>query len=115
MKVKQRSQKDKLKTKIRSRISGTSDVPRISVFRSNRYVLIQAIDDQKGVTIASVNDRKGVEAKGKTGKAQLAGKMVAEELIKKGVKRAVFDRNGFKYHGRVKAVAEGARSAGLQI
>lgn len=91
--------------RVRSKISGTSDRPRLSVFRSNKYVFLQLIDDAKGKTIFSVRD----------GLAFDAGKKLAEMAVKKGIKEAVFDRGGYVYKGRVKQVADGAREGGLKI
>lgn len=99
--------------KIRSTLEGTSERPRISVYRSNRGVQVQLIDDQKSHTIAitsSVKDNKNpLEA------AKDAGLRLAKEAKDKGIKKAVFDRGGLAYHGRVKMVAEGAREGGLQF
>lgn len=95
----------KRKKRVRGKISGTMDRPRIVVFRSNKYVYVQAIDDEKGVTIFS--------AKGT--KAEEVGVKIANFLIKKKINCAVFDKSGYIYHGKVKEVAQGARSAGLTI
>ncbi len=100
--------------KIRSQIQGTKDKPRLSVFRSNKHICAQLIDDEKGVTICSVSDR-GIK-KGKQTKSERA-RAVGVEIAKKskmtGVGKIVFDRGGFRYHGRIKCVAEGAREGGL--
>lgn len=101
------------KTRIRSKISGTHERPRISVFRSSKYIFAQAIDDVKRVTIASVST-KGIKEK-KTESSKQAGKKLAEIVIKAKVKEVVFDRNGYMYHGRVKAFAEGLREGGLKV
>tara|TARA_B100000315_G_scaffold209729_1_gene205637 strand:- start:98 stop:469 length:372 start_codon:yes stop_codon:yes gene_type:complete len=106
--------------RIRSRLTGTAKRPRVSVFRSLRQMTLQLIDDSKSSTICQVNTSKlakgdAGERKAKTAVAYLAGKELAEVAIKKGVKTALFDRGGYKYHGRVKAVAEGLRDGGLQI
>jgi len=106
--------------RIRARLEGTATRPRVSVFRSLRQMTVQLVDDTKGKTICQVNTSKlakgdAGERKAKTAIAYLAGKVLAEEAIKKGIKVALFDRGGYKYHGRVKAVAEGLRDAGLQI
>ena len=123
----------KIKTKIdrrrriqlrqRKRISGSSERPRLSVFRSVSHTYVQVIDDMNGRTIASAStvepSVKGAlpaEAKGgNIAGAKAIGKAIAERLIEKGVKRVVFDRNGFLYHGRVKAIADAAREAGLEF
>ncbi len=103
----------------RSKIIGTNERPRLSVFRSNIHIYCQLIDDNKGETLAFAND---IEIKGKDSskanrkdKAFLVGKLIAEKAQKKGIKKVVFDTGGFKYHGRVKALAEGARQGGLKF
>ena len=104
----------RLKKKIRTKVLGTSLRPRLSIFRSNSYIYAQVIDDSKGITLASASDlniKKGT----KTERGIEAGKEVAKLAIAKGVKLVVFDRNGFKYTGRVKALADAARSAGLEF
>ena len=108
--------------KVRAKIFGTSKVPRLCIFKSNKYIYIQLIDDQKGKTVLSSNDLKLKKTKTKTssysGKVSLArevGKIIAEKAVKKGIKEIVFDRSGYKYHGRVKALAEGAREGGLKF
>lgn len=102
----------------RKRIQGTGVQPRLAVYRSLNHVYAQVIDDLEGQTIASASTRdKGVSLE-KTGNADAAkavGKLLAERALAKGVKRVVFDRGGFRYHGRVKALADGAREAGLQF
>lgn len=101
-------------TKIRRRIFGTKDCPRLSVFRSNQYIFAQIIDDQVGKTLASASDLK--MGKGpKQQKAYEAGKQLAVKALKIKVKKVVFDRGGFLYHGRIKKVAEGAREGGLEF
>jgi large subunit ribosomal protein L18 len=99
----------------RARIHGTSEAPRLSVKRSLKHIYAQLIDDTKGVTIASASD-KDVKAEGKkTEIAQAVGKIVAERAKAKGIERVVFDRGSSRYHGRVAALAEGAREGGLQF
>ena len=112
-------QKQRLKRKksIRKNISGTSERPRLSVYRSNRYLYIQAIDDENGVTLAAVNNLQPDFKSVKTCVAD-AGK-IGEALGKKlkalNIEAAVFYRNGFRYHGIVKALADGVRSAGIKV
>lgn len=108
----------KRKKRIRKRMAGTPDMPRLSVFRSANHIYAQLIDDVNGHTIVSasslekiVKDRMDFE--NKTAKSVFIGKLIAERAIGKGIKTVVFDRNGFLYHGRVKAVSDGAREAGL--
>lgn len=100
--------------RIRSRVIGTGKVPRLSVFRSNKHIYAQLIDDNKGVTLAAVS---GTDTKGgnKTEKAKEAGITLAKEAKKKKIDDVVFDRGGFIFAGRVKALAEGAREAGLKF
>lgn len=105
--------------KIRSKINGTASVPRLSVFRSNSFMYAQLIDDEQGKTILSATSFKGkVAGKGKksankTEGAKEVGKMIAERAIAKKIKKIVFDRSGYVYTGRVKALADGAREGGL--
>ncbi len=107
--------------RIRARVSGTAERPRVSVFRSNRHIFLQSVDDGKGATISSANDLKIRRAGGKKGKeskidsARETGKSLAESLKGKKIKTVVFDRGGYKYHGRVKAAAEGLREGGLEF
>ncbi|MBP6926466.1 MAG: 50S ribosomal protein L18 [Candidatus Pacebacteria bacterium] len=103
----------RLKGKIRAKVSGTAELPRLSVFRSNKFIYGQLIDDNKSVTILSVSDIKG-KAKGtKVDSAKAMGLAIAKSAIEKGIKKVVFDRNGFKYTGRVKQFADAAREGGL--
>ena len=90
-------------------------VPRLSVFRSSKYVWAQLIDDGKGETVVAVGSKNVKEKGTKAEKAYLVGKMIAERAKKMKIDRVVFDRGGFKYHGRVKALCEGAREGGLKI
>jgi large subunit ribosomal protein L18 len=110
----------KRKKRIRKKIFGTPDKPRLSVFRSARHIYAQVIDDTKGITLASASslekDIKGQSDLGdKTAVAGRIGERLAQRAIDKGLKKVVFDRNGFLYHGRVKAVSDGARKAGLDF
>jgi large subunit ribosomal protein L18 len=99
--------------RVRSKISGTEQTPRISVYRSNASIFVQAIDDTNNKTVASVSDKK---LKGtKSEKSLEVGKALAETLLKMKIEKGVFDRGGFKYHGRVAKVAEGLRSANFKI
>lgn len=108
------------KRSIRKRISGSSERPRLSVFRSNRHIYAQVIDDTTGRTVASASTlsegiRDQLADKDKKQAAALVGALVARKCLEQKVEAVVFDRNGFIYHGRVKAVAEGAREAGLRF
>ena len=115
--------RDRIKYRIRRRVQGTVERPRLTVFRSVAHVYVQVVDDATGQTIASASTVepavKGALPKQATGGnvegAKAIGKAIAERLIGQGVKRVVFDRNGFLYHGRVKALAEAAREAGLDF
>jgi len=118
--------KNKLKAKrqwrrrknARKTLGGTATQPRLAVYRSLNHVYAQVIDDMEGHTIASASTRDKGVALGKTGNAEAAkevGKKLAEKALAAGVKKVVFDRGGFRFHGRVKALAEGAREAGLQF
>lgn len=101
-----------------AKISGTASRPRLSVFRSNRYVAVQLIDDEKGLTVASASTRALHKGKGKMTKSAAAkelGRTIAEAAKKLGIASAVFNRGQYRYHGRVQAVAEGAREGGLRI
>jgi large subunit ribosomal protein L18 len=112
----------RIKHRIRKRVQGIEARPRLTVFRSVAHMYVQVVDDATGRTIASastldgaVKGGLGMARGGNVAGAQAVGKAIAERLIDKGVKRVVFDRNGFLYHGRVKAVAEAARAAGLEF
>jgi large subunit ribosomal protein L18 len=111
-----KSKKDsrqKVRFAIRKKVSGTSERPRLAVFRSNKEIYAQIIDDVTGTTLASASSS---EAKGnKTEQAAVAGKLIADNAKKAGVESVVFDRGGFLYHGRVKALADSAREAGLKF
>lgn len=114
MKNKKIEKRIRLKKKIRTKISGNSKCPRLSVFRSNNFMYAQIIDDTKRVTIVSASDLK-LKTGTKTERANAVGLEIAKKAIEKGIKTCVFDRNGFKYTGRVKAVADKARTAGLKF
>jgi large subunit ribosomal protein L18 len=104
----------KRRRRVRAKVSGTPQRPRISVFRSNRGVLAQLIDDVNGVTLAAVSwTEDDLKSLPKMDQARRAGALLAERAKAAGVETAVFDRGGYQYHGRVKALAEGAREAGL--
>jgi large subunit ribosomal protein L18 len=100
--------------RVRKRVSGTAERPRLAVFRSNRHIYAQLIDDGHARTLAAASDL-GVAGDGKTSRATQVGKAIAERARAIGVERVVFDRGGWLYHGRVKALADGAREGGLHI
>ena len=104
----------RLKKKIRAKISGTSTHPRLSVFRSNNYIYAQLIDDSKGVTLVSASDME-IKTGTKTERSVAVGVAIAKDSNAKGIKTCVFDRNGFKYTGRIKALADAARAGGLEF
>jgi len=106
--------------KVRSKISGTSEIPRLCVFRSNKHILCQLINDSKSETILSASDlevKKGdsKDFSGKEKKAYLTGMLIAKKAAEKDIKKVVFDRGGYAFHGRVKALAEGAKKGGLKF
>ena len=111
------SAKAKRKARIRSKIKGTLLRPRLSVFRSNNYIYAQIINDEKGETLVAVSERelKGEKKNSKIEKARLIGQLLAKKVLKVGIKKIVFDRGSYKYHGRIKALAEGAREGGLEF
>jgi len=104
----------RIKRRIRKIISGTASKPRLSVYRSNKEIYAQLVDDVNGVTIASVSSRD-IKAETKSEAATVVGKTIAEKALKAGVETIAFDRNGYLYHGRVKVLAEAAREAGLKF
>ncbi|MFK5981731.1 MAG: 50S ribosomal protein L18 [Flavobacteriaceae bacterium] len=109
--------RQRIKHRIRKVVFGTATKPRLSVFRSNKEIYAQLVDDKSGTTLVSISSRdKEIESKGsKSEIAKLVGKSVAEKAIKAGIETIAFDRNGFLYHGRVKALADAAREAGLKF
>ncbi|GAB3924061.1 50S ribosomal protein L18 [Larkinella terrae] len=118
MAVTKASRRLRIKNHIRNKVSGTADQPRLSVFRSNARIYAQIIDDEKGHTLVSASsidingkDKKGVNVE----LAKQVGQALAEKATTSGITRVVFDRNGYLYHGKVKALADGAREGGLQF
>lgn len=106
------------KVRVRKRIFGTSERPRLSVFRSSRHIYVQVIDDHAGKTLASCGTlgKEGVQAEGdKKAQAKAVGQAIAQACKEQQIEQVVFDRNGFRYHGRVQAVAEAAREGGLKF
>ncbi len=107
-------------TRVRKKVSGTAEAPRLSVYRSLNHIYVQVIDDVKGVTLCSASTmekevKDAVKDLSKTEAAKVVGKKVAERAVAKGIKTVVFDRGGYLYTGRVQAVADGAREAGLNF
>jgi large subunit ribosomal protein L18 len=117
MALKKTLRRAKIKRRIRKKVFGTTAVPRLSVFRSNKQIYAQIIDDTTGKTLASAGSLKHEDAQGiaKKDQASLVGKMIAENAVKAGIESVVFDRNGYLYHGRVKSLADSAREAGLKF
>jgi large subunit ribosomal protein L18 len=109
--------RQRLKYRIRKIVNGTSSHPRLTVFRSNKEIYAQLIDDVKGVTLLAVSSRdKGITATGtKIEIAEAVGKSLGEKAVKAGIETVSFDRNGYLYHGRVKSLADGARATGLKF
>ena len=110
----------KRKKRIRKNLVGTQQRPRLSVFRSSKHIYAQVIDDGHGHTLAAASSSENIvkeqpEFESKIAAANYVGKLLGERAIKKGIKKVVFDRNGFLYHGRVKAVSDGAREVGLEF
>ena len=105
--------------RIRNRVTGTTSRPRLSVFRSSMHIYAQIIDDVQGVTLAYASSRDDVKAlvegKGKVGTSTAVGKLLAQRAQQKGITAVAFDRGGYLYHGRVKALADGARAGGLNF
>ena len=112
------SARQKIRYRIRKKVSGPAATPRLSVFRSNTEIYAQLIDDNSGATIASASSKqKDITAQKapKITKSKMVGEAIAKKAVELGVKKVVFDRSGYVYHGRVKAVAEGAREGGLDF
>ena len=108
--------RQRIKFRIRKIVSGTAAQPRLSVFRSNKEIYAQIIDDVNGVTLAAVSSRDKEVTKGTNIETAAAvGKLIAEKALKAGIDTITFDRGGYLYHGRVKSLAEGAREAGLKF
>jgi large subunit ribosomal protein L18 len=108
----------KIKKRVRKNISGTADKPRMSVYRSNKQISVQLIDDKKGNTLVAASSLgKDIAAQegNKSEKAAMVGKLIAEKARNSGIENVVFDRNGYLYHGRVKQLADAAREAGLKF
>lgn len=112
------SRRERIRFGIRRKISGTAQKPRLSVFRSNKDIYAQLIDDDNGVTLASASSKEKeilAQALNKTEKSKLVGSSLARKATELGLSKCVFDRGGYLYHGRVKAIADGAREGGLNF
>lgn len=118
---KKENRRKAVKMRVRRKVYGTPDGPRLSVFRSNKHLHLQIIDDISGRTMASLSTREeafrslGFQAGATVSAAKAAGKLLGDRALKAGIKKVVFDRNGYDYHGRVRAVADAAREAGLEF
>ncbi len=113
-----REQRQRRHMRVRRKVQGTTERPRLAVFRSLQHIYAQVIDDTRGVTLASASTldasvREQMAGKTKSAEAQLVGELVAKRAKENGVEQVVFDRGGYQYHGRVKALADAARAAGL--
>ena len=106
--------RNKIKTRIRGKISGTAARPRMTVFRSNKQIYVQLIDDLAGVTLVSTSS-KGIEEGTKSEIAAKVGENIAKKALEAGITEVVFDRNGYLFHGRVKSLADAARNGGLKF
>lgn len=105
----------RIHNRVRQKVNGTTERPRLSVYRSNKAIYCQVIDDIRGNTLAAANSREEGISGSKTDAANAVGKLIAQKAKAAGVSSVVFDRGGYLYHGRVKALAEGAREGGLQF
>ena len=108
----------RIKFRVRKVVNGTADMPRLTVFRSNKEIYAQVVDDVKGTTLVSASSKlKGIASVkvNKIEQAKLVGKLIAEKAIEAGINNVVFDRNGYLYHGRVKSLATAAREGGLKF
>jgi large subunit ribosomal protein L18 len=104
--------------RVRKRVRGTAARPRLVVFRSSKHIYAQVVDDDRGVTLVGASDSSEgiqIEGSGKTAKSMALGLLIATKAKEKGIAAVVFDRGGYQYHGRVKAVADGARKGGLEL
>lgn len=123
--IKSKSQKtggrERRHARIRAKVSGTAERPRLSIFRSNKFIYAQIIDDEKGVTLVSASDapmksvKTKIKSKGKLEASKMVGEEIAKRAKEKKISKVVFDRSGYLYAGRVKQIAEGARSGGLDF
>ena len=112
---KKRLHREKRRKRVRRKVVGTAERPRLSVYRSNVHTYAQLIDDYAGHTLAAADSREVGEAENRTEAARKVGELVARRAAEAGIEEVVFDRGGNKYHGRVAALAEGARSGGLRL
>lgn len=115
MKLNKKNNRTSRHKRIKAKIIGTKDIPRLCVFRSNKHIYAQLIDDEKGKTLISAKDLDINKKHKKTELALEVGKLIAKKAIDKKIEKIVFDRAGYKYHGRIKSLADGARQGGLKF
>ena len=114
MTINKEQRRQRMKYRVRNKISGTSTRPRMSVFRSNKQIYVQIINDETGTTLVAASSL-GMETMPKQEQAEKVGELIAQKALEAGINEVVFDRNGYLYHGRVKNVADGARKGGLKF
>ena len=112
--ITKQERRNKIKTRIRGKVSGTAERPRMTVFRSNKQIYVQLVDDSEGKTLVSASS-KGIEEGTKSEVAVKVGQAIAEKALAAGITEVVFDRNGYLFHGRVKSLADAARNGGLKF
>ena len=112
--ITKQERRNKIKTRIRGKVSGTAERPRMTVFRSNKQIYVQLVDDSEGKTLVSASS-KGFEEGTKSEVAAKVGQAIAEKALAAGITEVVFDRNGYLFHGRVKSLADAARNGGLKF
>ena len=112
--ITKQERRNKIKTRIRGKVSGTAERPRMTVFRSNKQIYVQLVDDSEGKTLVSASS-KGIEEGTKSEVAAKVGQAIAEKALATGITEVVFDRNGYLFHGRVKSLADAARNGGLKF
>lgn len=116
MKLSKNLKRKRIHLRIRKKLRGTAEAPRLSVFRSNRAIYCQLIDDKQGHTLATASSRESAVAAGnKVEQAKAVGKLIAERALAENISNVIFDRGGYLYHGRIKALADGAREGGLKL
>lgn len=118
MAISSKERREKIKKRLRNRIEGTPEIPRMSVYRSNKHIAVQIIDDVNSKTLVAasslvkdINEKKATKSE----KATMVGQLIAKKAIEAGLSKVVFDRNGYLYHGKIKALADGARKGGLKF
>ena len=112
--ITKQERRNKIKARIRGKVSGTAERPRMTVFRSNKQIYVQLVDDSEGKTLVSASS-KGIEEGTKSEVAAKVGQAIAEKALAAGITEVVFDRNGYLFHGRVKSLADAARNGGLKF